>query len=225
MIEGEPILSFSNLSFAYHEGRWLLKDASFHFPSGLFYLIRGPSGSGKSTMLRLINRLEEPQKGEIAFKGKPLRAYYPPELRRSILYIQQTPAVIDASVRTNLALPFTFKHNRNLNRPDDKYMLHLMEEFLLRGVSLEDHARTLSVGQLQRLCFIRGILLSPDVLLLDEPASALDKESAVILESKAQTMCRELGLTVLMVTHKDLDTRGIETMNLTISDGQIRSCQ
>jgi putative ABC transport system ATP-binding protein len=223
MIESDPIISFSNLSFAYHDQRWLFTDVTFPFRAGLFYLIRGPSGSGKSTMLRLINRLEEPQRGEIRFKGRPLHTYNPPELRKAIHYLQQSPTVVDASVRSNLELPFIFSHNRNLSRPDEKEIRRLMDEFLLQDVSLEDHAKTLSLGQLQRLCFIRGLLVSPEILLLDEPASALDEESAGIVELKAQRLCSESGLTVIMVSHKEFSPQGIDTVNLTISDGKIRS--
>jgi len=170
----------------------------------------------------LINRLEEPLSGEILFKGRPLSSYPPPLLRRSVLYVQQTPTVIDGSVRENLLLPFSFKNNTHLERPEDARLKTLLSDFLLQGVGLGDNALTLSLGQLQRLCFIRGLLLSPDVLLLDEPTSALDRESGQVVESMVERLNRESGLTVLTVTHKEPAPGLITPLLLKVAGGRIR---
>ena len=216
------IISFSNATFSFPGKPALIRDLSFEFHSGTFYVIKGPSGVGKSTLLRLINRLEEPLRGEILFKSKPLPSYQPPLLRRSILYIQQTPTVIEGSVRDNLLLPFTFRNNKNLSRPDDRRLQTLLSDFLLNDVALEDYAHALSVGQIQRICFIRVLLLDPEILLLDEPASSLDEESSRIVESTAQKLCRDSGLTVLMVSHGSTDIQEVKPVVLQMADGQLR---
>jgi len=189
------IIDFCRVSFAFSREAPLFTEVTLTLREGGFYLVQGPSGAGKSTFLRLINRLEEPSSGEILFKDRPLASYPPPLLRRSVLYVQQTPTVIDASVRENLLLPFSFKNNSHLEQPADVKLKTLLADFLLQGVGLGDNALTLSLGQLQRLCFIRGLLLSPDVLLLDEPTSALDRESGQVVESMVERLNRESGLT------------------------------
>jgi ABC-type multidrug transport system fused ATPase/permease subunit len=112
MEKNTPVIEFAKLKFSFSDTRVLFENLSLKLNSGSFYLIRGPSGSGKSTFLRLINRLEEPSAGDIFFNSRRLASYSPPLLRRSILYIQQTPTAIDGTVRQNLLLGFTFKNNR-----------------------------------------------------------------------------------------------------------------
>lgn len=219
------IITFSNVGFSFSKDQPLFKSLSFELEQGAFHLIAGPSGSGKSTLLRLINRLEEPLDGEILFKGRPLSSFPPAALRRSILYIQQIPAVIEGTVRENLVLPFTFKNNQDLTRPDDGRLKALLNDFLLTGVSLDDNARTLSVGQLQRLCFIRGLLLTPEILLLDEPASALDKESALTVDSVTQKLNLESGLTVLLVSHRSFKPQGVKPVILEVSNSRVKERQ
>jgi ABC-type iron transport system FetAB ATPase subunit len=95
-------------------------------------------------------------------------------------------------------LAFTFKNNRDRIPPDDTSLKAHLENFLLSDLSLETNTQTLSVGQLQRLCLIRGLLLDPKVVLLDEPASALDEKSSRIVEQTAERLCAKSGLTVLI---------------------------
>ncbi len=216
------IIDFCNVSFGFSREVPLFTGVTLTIRKGGVYLVQGPSGAGKSTFLRLINRLEEPLSGEILFKGRPLSSYPPPVLRRSILYVQQTPTVIDGSVRENLLLPFSFKNNTQFEQPTDELLKTLLVDFLLRDVGLGDNALTLSLGQLQRLCFIRGLLLSPDVLLLDEPTSALDRESGQVVESMVEQLNRESGLTVLTVTHKEPKPGLITPLLLKVAGGHIR---
>jgi putative ABC transport system ATP-binding protein len=216
-----PIIEFSKVTFSYPASRNLFQDISLKLHTGNFYLTRGPSGSGKSTFLRLINRLEEPSSGHLLFNHRQLVSYKAPLLRRSILYIQQTPTSIDTTVRQNLLVAFSFKNNNDLKPPDDDVLRTYLDDFLLKDISLETNALTLSVGQLQRLCFIRGLLLEPKVLLLDEPASALDEESSRIVEETAEHLCADSGLTVLMVSHRRFDPKLVNYHVLEIADGRV----
>lgn len=221
MENNTAIIEFSNVTFAFAEEKILFDNLSMAIDAGGYYLIRGPSGSGKSTFLRLINRLNEPSAGHILFNGSKLTSYSPSLLRRSILYIQQTPTSVDTTVRQNLMLAFSFKTNRSLTPPDDDTLRTYLDNFLLNDVGLEANAQTLSVGQLQRLCFIRGLLLNPKVLMLDEPASALDEESGRIVEETAERLCAESGLTVLMVSHRRFQPKRVNCRVLQISNGHI----
>jgi len=224
-MDQEIIIEFSRVSFSFGQGPPLFQDVSLKVPAGSFCLIQGPSGSGKSTLLRMFNRLEEPSAGQIFFKGHPLLSFHPPRLRRSILFIQQTPTVFDGTIRDNLLRPFTFKNNRDLVRPGEAQLNKILEDFLMEGLDLDDHAQTLSGGQLQRLCFIRGLLLEPEVLLLDEPTSALDHESAEIVESVTRRLIRESGLTVVLVSHKKVDFQDLAPTVFEVTGGRVTGLQ
>jgi putative ABC transport system ATP-binding protein len=113
--------------------------------------------------------------------------------------------VTSGTVRENLLLPFSFRANADLATPLDNLLGAQLEKFLLTDVDLQTDAKTLSVGQLQRLCLIRGLLLSPAVVLLDEPASALDETSRRIVEETAEQLCTKDGLTVIMVSHRNFE--------------------
>jgi len=217
----QTTIELKDVSFSYPESRPLFTALNIEFETGAFYLIKGPSGAGKSTLLRLLNRLEEPSAGEILFNRRLISSYHPPELRRQVLYIQQTPTVIDGSVRENLLQPFDFKNNNDLTRPDDGKLLSLFEDFRLTDVRLAQNAQNLSVGQLQRICFIRGLLLSPEIILLDEPTSALDEESRKIVESSAERFCCESGRTVIMVSHKTFKPGTVTPVVLNVVDRRI----
>ncbi|MGE4297761.1 MAG: ATP-binding cassette domain-containing protein [Desulfovibrionaceae bacterium] len=211
-------LAFVSVDFAYPDGRQVFGGVSFEVPQGGFVLVSGPSGAGKSTLLRLMNRLEEPTAGRILYRDKPLDAYAPQVLRREVGYVQQTPTVLDATVRDNLLLPFGFRVNAGLPRPDDAALRGGLDEFLLDGVRLDDNARTLSVGQRQRLCCLRTMLLAPRVLLMDEPTSALDAASRREVEDAAETACLA-GVAVVLISHADYAPRRVAPLELRVGRG------
>ena len=219
----EIVIEFRDVTFAFSPQPPLLRGLTLSIQKGAFYLIRGASGVGKSTFLRLFNRLEEPVSGEIRYRDKPLTAYRPPRLRRSVLYIQQTPAVVDGTVEENLLLPFTFKVNQHRQKPGPEKVKGLLDAVHLGDVALKDHAQTLSVGQLQRICLLRGILLDPDVLLLDEPTSALDNDSASAVTALLERLNLESHLTVLSATHNARGGRHVSYRYLEIRDGRVEA--
>ncbi|QGY39076.1 ATP-binding cassette domain-containing protein [Pseudodesulfovibrio cashew] len=195
-------LALDRVSFAYEGGPVILEDASLHIEAGTYSLVRGPSGAGKSTLLRLLCRLEEPQSGAILFQGRSVEELAPADLRRAVAYVQQMPTLLRGTVRENLLLPFSFKANEALTPPGDEAILERLRDFLLDGVTPETRADTLSVGQSQRLCLIRSLLLAPEVILMDEPTASLDAESArVVLDKTAEL--NAAGMTVIMISHSE----------------------
>lgn len=222
MNQPDHLIELKQVQFSYSNDRPLFRDLSVKFKTGAFYLIQGPSGTGKSSLLKLLNRMHDPRGGELLFRGEPVKSYQPQLLRRQILYVHQTPVLINDSVKNNILLPFTFEANHALPKPDDEQIKNRLAEFQLEQIRLSDNALNLSVGQQQRLCFIRGLLLSPEVILLDEPTSALDETSSRIVDSSAARLCRESGQTVIMVNHKKFDQAGIRTIIMKLEDGKIQ---
>lgn len=201
-------IALDKVSFAYPGGPTILEKASLSIKQGAYVLVRGPSGAGKSTLLRLLCQLEEPQSGEILFHSHPVDTFAPADLRRSIAYVQQMPTLTRGTVRENLLLPFTFKANANLTPPSDDALNEHLASFLLHGISPDTRADTLSVGQQQRLCLIRSLLLKPEVLLMDEPTASLDADSATVVLDKAAELNRS-GMTILMISHSETAPPGV----------------
>lgn len=194
-----PVLAFNDVSFVWPGGIGL-HHVSFNVPKGQFVLISGASGTGKSTLLRLIVRLEDPSQGQILLHGKPITTFFPPTLRSHIGFVQQQPVLIPGSVRENLLFPFKLHSRKHCTQPEEKVLLHWLTKLTLEQVSLDAPAHTLSVGQQQRLCFIRAVLTTPDIICLDEPTSSLDRESREHVETAAEELVHQ-GTSVIMVNH------------------------
>ncbi len=205
------ILKCSNISFSFSSGKALFSGLNLSLPHGAFALVKGPSGTGKSTLLRLCNRLEEPRQGDILFDGNSVRSYAPALLRREMAYVQQSPVVLDASVRDNLLLPFGFRQNKDLTPPTDE-ALHAALQRFVPDTSLRENALNLSGGQRQRLCLLRALLLKPRLLLLDEPTSALDPENRAMVEEVVENLNREQGISVLFVSHQDYVPHNVRSL-------------
>jgi putative ABC transport system ATP-binding protein len=196
----DTLFEIQDLTYGYPGRAKVFRNATARIGNGEFLVLEGPSGAGKSTLLRLLCRLEEPDSGTILLRGEPLSAMDPVRLRRRVCYIQQTPTVVEGSVRANLLLPFGFKANSDLARPGDEALRARLLEFLLDEVELDQPASALSVGQKQRLCLIRALLLEPEAMLFDEPTSALDKQSAAVVMDAAKRL-HSAGVGVILVTH------------------------
>jgi len=158
--------------------------------------IVGPSGAGKSTLLRLLNLLETPTHGTVAYSHRAPGDETPLSVRREITTVFQRPALLRRSVAANVRV------GRRLRGLDAKG--HATEHWLdklgladLAGAS----ARTLSAGEAQRVAFARALAVEPSVLLLDEPTGNLDPYNVGLLEEIVRTENAERGTTVVVVTH------------------------
>jgi putative ABC transport system ATP-binding protein len=149
----------------------------------------GPSGAGKSTLLRLLNRLDDPDAGDVLYDGKDVREYDVLELRRRVQHVGQVPVTFPGTVAENLAMA---------NPSDDAAAL--LERVGLSPALVERQADVLSVGEAQRLSLARALACRPDSLLLDEPTSALDTASKGGIEQLIRSLA-DGGLTVVLVTH------------------------
>jgi putative ABC transport system ATP-binding protein len=185
----------------------ILDSVNFELAPGELAWLSGPSGGGKSSLLRLMNRLAEPSGGRITFRGKPLEQWDPPVLRRRVALLPQSPVVLPGSVGHNLRLPFSFKAGRERPLPSEDRLERLLAGLGLEGLGLGQPVTGLSLGQKQRLALARMLLLEPEVLLLDEPVSALDPESRALVEQTAVAQAGQ-GRAVLLVSHHPPENAG-----------------
>jgi putative ABC transport system ATP-binding protein len=146
--------------------------------------IVGPSGVGKSTLLRLLNRLDDPDAGAVLFDGRDVREYDVLELRRRVQLVGQVPVPFAGSVADNVG----------------PHWEELLDRVGLPAAVATRPADVLSVGEAQRMCLARSLARRPDCLILDEPTSALDTASKGGIERLIRSLADD-GLTVVMVTH------------------------
>ncbi len=153
----------------------------------------GPSGSGKSSLLRLLNRLSDPDSGTIEFEGEDVRAIDVLDLRRRAVLVPQLPAPLPGTVADNVRYgPSLFDGN-----PDVESCLGRAG---LDSAYAEREASELSVGEQQRVMLARALALDPEVLLLDEPTSALDETARDGVERTLAELARA-GVAMVLVTH------------------------
>jgi putative ABC transport system ATP-binding protein len=177
-------------------GRAVLREVSLRLPEGASS-IAGGSGSGKSTLLRLLNRLAEPDAGQIAYRGSDLGSLAVLELRREVALVPQLPALLAGTVADNVYFGPSL-----VDREVDAGAL--LELAGLPRSFAEREADRLSVGEQQRVMLARALALEPRVLLLDEPTSALDARARERVEETLLGLRERLGLSLVLVTH-DLD--------------------
>ncbi len=162
---------------------------SARIPADGLTAIVGPSGAGKSTLLRLLNRLDDPDAGEVLFDGRDVRSYDVLELRRRVQLVGQVPVPFPGTVAQNIG--------DEIAGPD---VADLLARVGLPAAIAGRPADVLSVGEAQRMCLARSLARHPDCLVLDEPTSALDTASKGGIERLIRSLADE-GLTVVMVTH------------------------
>lgn len=193
----EPILELKHIHYAYHtpEGETTaLCDISFSVDSGEFIAIVGPSGCGKSTLLSIICGLLEPEKGLIKLNGKYLR-----QSTTNIGYMLQHDHLFEwRTVYNNVLLGLEIQHMLSA-----KTRAKAHELLELYGLKQFENAKPseLSGGMRQRAALIRTLVLDPDILLLDEPFSALDYQTRLTVGDDIGQILRQAGKTAILVTH------------------------
>src|SRR5881396_333205 len=184
----------------HYAGATALHSTNLSIERGETTILIGPSGCGKSTLLRLIIRLIEPDSGSIEFNGEPVTSETIGALRRRIGYVIQEGGLFPhLTARANVLLMA-----RHIGKSEDEMQNRLVELCKLTRFSdnfLERYPLELSGGQRQRVSLMRALMLSPELLLLDEPLGALDPLVRAALQKDLKEIFVRLGQTVLFVTH------------------------
>jgi putative ABC transport system ATP-binding protein len=209
----------------------ILDDVSFSVPRGTLFTVIGPSGSGKSTLLRCINRLVEPDAGEVLLDGAPASGLPVQELHRRVGMVFQTAALFEGTVLDNVLygprLATCGRHGPEglagkPPRPGEAgQAAALLERVGLPPEFLARAAGEPSGGEAQRVSIARALANDPEVLLLDEPTSALDPTASLVIQELLQHLADEGDLTLVFVTHDPAQARKLGDHGLLLVEGRV----
>ncbi len=206
MIEKEPVISIKNLNHYYGKGalrKQILFDINLEIYPGEIVIMTGPSGSGKTTLLSLIGGLRSVQEGSLKFLGEELVGVSQNKLvqmRRNIGYIFQAHNLLGfLTAKQNVQMAVELNDNISQTEAVAK------SKAMLGSVGLEErvdyYPDNLSGGQKQRIAIARALVNRPPLVLADEPTAALDKQSGRDVVEIMQSLAKNQGTTILLVTH------------------------
>ena len=205
-------------------GRPVLRDVSVAINQGETVALVGRSGSGKTTLLRLVNRLIDPDAGQIIIHGKPATAWDPIELRRKIGYVIQDAGLFPhLTVARNIGLV-----PRLLKWPAEKIAARVDELLTMMGLEANEFRDRwpdeLSGGQRQRIGLARALAADPSLLLMDEPFGAIDAITRSELHGEFKRLQGLLQRAVVLVTHDIREAFALADRVAVLHDGQIVAC-
>lgn len=199
------ILKLEDLCYSYIDGgyeRQILKNLSFEFEEKKFYTILGPSGSGKTTLLSIIAGLDFAKSGHVYFRDKEITKSNVGKYRRNDISIvfQQYNLISYLTAVENVMLAMSETDNE-LPKDKKNVAYNLLERFGIVRSKADRMVGQLSGGEQQRVSIARALAKNPKLLLCDEPTGALDYQTGKAILKLLQDMCRERGMTVIVITH------------------------
>jgi putative ABC transport system ATP-binding protein len=223
--EVDQLLDIKNIEKYYGNKGNVVKaidDISFQVSRGEFVGVMGPSGSGKTTLLNLISTIDEVSSGHIFIDGKDLTEIAPKDIakfrRENLGFIFQDFNLLDTlTIHENIALALTI--NRHKKSEINSKVKAVAAELGIEDI-LSKYPYEVSGGQKQRCACARALITNPKLILADEPTGALDSRSAQMLIEAISHLNKELGATILMVTHDSFTASYCDRI-LFIKDGKI----
>ncbi|WP_135824801.1 ABC transporter ATP-binding protein [Halorussus ruber] len=210
-------LSIRGISKSF-DGVDALQDVSLDVADGEFFTLVGPSGCGKTTTLRAIAGFETPDSGSVRF-GEREMSGVPPEDRDAGIVFQNYALFSHMTVGENVAYGLRFRETPGEQSKDER-VADLLELVDLPGFE-ERSPDELSGGQRQRVALARALAPGPDVLLLDEPMSALDARLRQNLRTQVKRIQSELGITTVYVTHDQEEALAVSDRVAVMNDGRV----
>jgi len=200
-VRGE--VRFDNVSFAYNEGDWVLRDVDFTIAAGESVAIVGATGAGKTSIISLISRFYDVQRGRILLDGVDIRELRQRDVRRHVGVVLQDPFIFAGTIASNIRLNNTAIGDEQVRAAArfvnaDKFIERLPEGY---ETIVTERGSTLSVGQKQLLAFGRAIAFNPEILLvLDEATSSVDTETEHLIQDALAKLM--LGRTSIIIAHR-----------------------
>ena len=211
---------FENVSFAYANGRSVLRDISFHVEPDQVVALIGPTGSGKSSVINLIPRFYDPSRGVVRVDGMDVKDLRVKKLRRNIGIVLQNPFLFNATIAENIPYGRPDASQEEIEAAARAAQAH---EFIMSfpdgyETQVGERGVTLSGGQKQRVAIGRALLLDPRILILDDSTSAVDTETEHLIQMALQELMQ--GRTTFVIAQRLLTLKNAD-MILVLDDGHI----
>lgn len=219
-MSNNTIIEMRNINKTY-DNKVIINDLNLNINKGEFITVIGSSGCGKTTVLKMINGLNTPDKGEIFINGENIKNENIIELRRKIGYsIQGTSLFPHMTIEKNIS------YVPNLINKKDKDEVKKSASKLIKVVGLEEsilnrYPDQLSGGQQQRVGIARALAAQPDILLMDEPFGAVDEITRKQLQDEIVRIHKELEVTIIFITHDIKEALKLGTRVLVMDKGEI----
>lgn len=196
----------------------ILNIESLDIENGKITCIIGESGSGKTTLLKLFNKMITADSGEMFYNGKNIKEIDSVLHRREVVMLPQIPTVFPGTIKENLLIGLKFSEKPEVA---DEVLENILKEVRL-DKKISEKVADLSGGEKQRLALGRIMIMEPEVLLLDEPSSALDEETEKIIMENLVSYVKKNNKTLIIVTHSKKLAQNYSDRILEIYDGRVR---
>ncbi len=220
MVNDNALVRFENIQKSYDGETLVVKDLNLDVAEGEFLTMLGPSGSGKTTCLMMLAGFEPATHGEIYLKGQGINNVAPH--KRGIGMVFQNYALFPhMTVAENLAFPLEV---RKMSKSEREQRVKRALDMVQLGAFGDRRPAQLSGGQQQRVAVARSLVFDPDLVLMDEPLGALDKNLREQMQYEIKHMHENLGLTVVYVTHDQSEALTMSNRIAVFDDGIIQQC-
>ena len=218
MTKNPALVSFADVQKTYDGIHLVVRDLNLDIRQGEFLSLLGPSGSGKTTTLMMLAGFESPTAGEISLNGVPITRT-PPHKRNFGMVFQNYALFPHMTVTDNIAYPLTV---RKLSAADRKVKVDRALDMVQLGRMGARYPSQLSGGQQQRVALARALVFDPQLVLMDEPLGALDKQLREHMQIELKALHRRLGVTFVYVTHDQTEALTMSDRVAVFNDGAIQ---
>jgi len=216
--QNDAYVSFQKVQKSYDGETLVVKDLNLDIAQGEFVTMLGPSGSGKTTCLMMLAGFEPATHGEIYIGGRSIN-HIPPHKRGIGMVFQNYALFPHMSIGENLAFPLEV---RKMNKVDTKAAVVRALEMVQMGDFINRRPAQLSGGQQQRIALARALVFEPELVLMDEPLGALDKQLREHMQYEIKHIHEQLGVTVVYVTHDQSEALTMSDRIAVFNDGVIQ---
>lgn len=211
-------VAFEHVQKSYDGETLVVKDLNLRIGRGEFLTMLGPSGSGKTTCLMMLAGFETATHGEILLAGRPINSV-PPEKRGIGMVFQNYALFPHMTVGENLAFPLQV---RKMGKAEIEEKVRRALDMVQMGAFAARRPAQLSGGQQQRIALARALVFEPELVLMDEPLGALDKQLREHMQFEIKHLHEQLGVTVVYVTHDQSEALTMSDRVAVFNDGRIQ---